>query len=400
LAVKIFTLLLLAGAARLFYLWGRQRTAAEPALLATGLLLLSPLLLAQVDSLAPGVYVLMAFAAGAWLNQAYRARPLPLGSNYFIQLLICAFGVSLHPVGLAYPLALLWTWYKEPLDEKQKKYFLVGVSLVSLLTLIIRMGWHDAEWLHNPLDSLASTIIGTSIEDEMTPARWAAGSIVLCMLVPTLLMQWRNLLTDFTGRLLLLGLILGCATFDATWAIIALTIILYFGLPSLLYDQQLAGNSSLQHGIAWLTITALCTSFMYADKQHYELHQNGILSERDQLIKTLSDEAENIRKAKEENSAAISPRLRVASQWPSRTMIACQCDTLPLPPAAQDSQSQLDMMRGITYVLFDPKLPANMLLSRNFSQLGDATETIALQRQRDGVLLRIKDTSPPTPPPK
>jgi hypothetical protein len=131
---------------------------------------------------------------------------------------------------------------------------------------------------------------------------------------------------------------------------------------------------------------------MRADKAHYEIRQLGILSEQDQLIRTLSEEAENARKAAEETGGNTTPtHLRIASQWPGRTMIACRCDTLPLPPAARDPQAQLAMMRSVTHLLFDPKRPANVLLARNLASLGgDAAETIELRPE--GVLLHFKNT--------
>ncbi len=151
-------------------------------MLATGLLIISPLTLTQIDALSPGIYLLLSFALGAWLDKAYRAAPYHFGGWYFAQLFISVLSVSLHPAGLAYPLALLWSWYKEPLDHKQQKYFFIGVSFVVLATLLIRMGWNDLEWLQNPANSLATILLGSSMGNEMTVAtlgsriRYLAGS--------------------------------------------------------------------------------------------------------------------------------------------------------------------------------------------------------------------------------
>ena len=135
----------------------------------------------------------------------------------------------------------------------------------------------------------------------------------------------------------------------------------------------------------------LSTLFMQADKAQYEVRQLGLLSEQDQLIKLLSDASENGRKMEASGNNSIQVRLRVASQWPSRTMIACKCDTFPLPPAAKDPQAQLAMLHGFTHLLFDPKRPENILLARNLASIGgDSIETVALQS--GGVLLQFKDT--------
>ncbi|MDR2195804.1 MAG: hypothetical protein LBE50_04275 [Gallionellaceae bacterium] len=388
-AVKIFTILLVAGSAWLLYVWQRNRVNAESALLATGLLLISPLLLAQVDALAPGIYLLIAFSLGEWLNNTYRAAPKPFGGNYFAQMILCAFSTSLHPAGLAYPLTLAWAWHKDAPDAKQKKYFLFGIGFVTLLTLIVRMGWSGTEWLHNPLDSLSAIVFGPSIDGDISATRWATGAFAMALLLITVFKQFRALRDSFTGRVLLLGLILGAFVGDLAWALIALTTILYFGFPSLLRAQELPfGNFFGQRGIALLVLVILSTSFMLANKSRYEAHQAGLLSQQDQLIKTLADITENFYAAQEEESStAPQPHLRVASQWPARTMIACKCDTLPLPPAEKDPETQLARMLGVSYLLFDYQSPNNMALYRNLSMLGEYTETIDLQSA--DVLVRI-----------
>jgi hypothetical protein len=134
---------------------------------------------------------------------------------------------------------------------------------------------------------------------------------------------------------------------------------------------------------------------MRADKSHYETRQSGFLSEEDQLIHFLVEEADNARKIAEEGKGGRNPvPLRVASQWPSRTMIACKCDTLPLPPAAKDPQAQLAMLHSISHLLFNPRHANNAALARNLSTLGGGVvETIALQP--GGVLLHFKNVNAP-----
>ena len=395
-APKIFTVLALAFAAYLLHAWSRRNGTAESALLSTGLLIISPLALQQIDMLSPGIYLLLAFALGAWLNDAYRANPSPFGGWYFSQLLIIALCVSLHPAGLAYPLALFWAWQKDPINKIQQKYFFIGIGFVTLFTLLVRMGWTDLEWLQNPLKSLAHISLGASLNGEMTTARWIAGGLTLAALIFIAVKQYNKILSDFTGRTLFLALAIGSATSDSAWSLIALCVVLYFGLPLLLGPAKNSSAGFIQaRGSALLLVIVLSTIFMLADKSHYLVRQSGILSSQDRLIKTLADEAENVRKSAEANDGAIKSgdRLRVASQWPSRTMIACQCDTLPLPPAAKDPQAQLAMLHSITHLLFNPQQPGNILLSRNLSLLGGATETIALEP--GGVLLRLKNTNIP-----
>jgi hypothetical protein len=388
-AAKIFTVLSLALTAWLLYSWKLRNTDAECALLATGLLLISPLTLEQVDALSPGVYLLLAFALGAWLDETYRANPKSFGGWYFAQLFVCAFSVSLHPAGLAYPLALLWAWRTEPLDSKQQKYFFIGISFVVLFTLVARTGWNDLAWFQDPVQNLGSILLGLPLDGEKSIAYWLASGAILVVLAVVLFKEFPRLWKDLTGRALLGGLALGALVGDQAWCMIVLGIILYFGFPLLLRQRQAATQVGFtqQRGMALLLVIVISTLFMQADKAHYETKMSGMLTANDQLIKTLAEEAEAARKAAEENDTQ-KEHFRVASQWPSRTMIACKCDTLPLPPAAKDPQAQLDMLRGISYLLLDPKQLGNVNLARNLALLGGAIETVSLQP--GGVLLHIR----------
>ena len=392
-AAKVLTILLLAAGARTLYFLEKESFGAESALLATGLLLIAPLTLSQLDTLSTGTYLLIAFALGAWVDKAYRAAPKSFNGWYFAQLLICAFSVSLHPAGLAYPLALLWSWRSEPLDSKQQKYFLIGISFTTLLTLIIRMGWAGLSWLHNPLYSLGTILIpDTPLSDHRSTSTLLAGILMLVILAITVFKQFTTLRTHLIGRILLTALALGVLIGDHAWSLIALAVILYFGFPILLRpgSPQSNGGFMKQRGWALFLIFILSTIFMQADKIHRSINREDVLSAQDRLIKTLAAEAEKNRQANEvaESKGEKIERFRVASQWPSRTMIACKCDTLPLPPVAKDPSAQLKMLHGISYILLDPKQTENLALARNLSLLGNLAETISLQE--GGVLLHVK----------
>lgn len=393
-AAKVLTTLLFTLTAWLLYTWSQQRINPEVALLATGLLLISPITLIQIDNLSPGAYLLPAFALGAWLNNAYRATPRLFGGWYFAQLFVCAFSVTLHPAGLAYPLALAWSWHKTPLDQKQQKYFFTGIGLTVLLALIIKQGWGDLTWLQNPIKSLALTTFAPPTDSNLPTQHWGAGIVLLALLSLIVLKQYRNIWSDVTGRTLLIGLAIGATIGDQTWGLIALCIILYFGLPLILRSHQApSGGPIYQRGPALLLIFVFSTLSMLADRRHYEAKLYEPLPGQDLLIQILADEAEANRKAAEELNDATLPRLRVASQWPARTMIACKCDTLPLPPATKEADAQPAMLKGITHLIFNPRDPSNIMLARNLSVLGGSSaETIALQPE--GVLLHFKNLSP------
>lgn len=401
-ATKILTIILAAIAAAMLYSWKKQTADSESALLATGLLLISPLLISQIDTLSLGVYLLTVFVFGAWTDKAYRASPRSFGGWYFAQLVISAFCISLHPAGLAYPLTLLWSWHSEPQGTGQQKYFLVGISFTVLLMLIISTGWGwaDISWLQNPLTGLGTILIPDSplLGNSSTP-RMFCGILVLALLIATLAKQFQVIRTQFIGRTLLIALTLSAFTGDQTWALLAMTAILYFGLPLMLRRTHPPTSASFlrQRGIALFLVFILSTIFMQADRVHYEANHAHALSAQDQLIQTMANEAERIRKANEqaEEQGKSTEPLRVASQWPSRTMIACKCDTFPLPPAAPDAAAQLNMLHSITHLLLDPKQTRNLALTKNLSLLGTEIETSSLQS--GGVLLHVKGQGAATP---
>ncbi len=397
-AAKVLTVLVLAWTAWRLYAWQKRRTDAECALLASGLLLISPLTLEQIDAISPGVYLLGAIATGAWFNEKYRAEPKLFGGWHFAQVLICALAVSLHPAGLAYPLALLWSWRDATPSRKQQNIFLAGIILAALFIVLLRMGWPDLSWYQNPIKNLVPILVGTRLDgDDQGSMQWIIGGVMLTLLAATIAWQHRALRGDLLGRTLLIALPLGALVGDAAWATLALAVILYFGLPILLRPGQAAAREGFirQRGGVLLLIFVAATIFMRADRAHYEIARSGELSAQDQLIKIVADEAESSHKAGQIEGTQDRPRFIVASQWPSRTMIACRCDTLPLPPAKRDAQEQLAMLRGktpITHLVLDPKQKANAALAANLSILGGEIETISLQP--GGVLLHVKEPNP------
>jgi hypothetical protein len=175
---------------------------------------------------------------------------------------------------------------------------------------------------------------------------------------------------------------------------LALCLILYYGFPLLVRRQpNPIGGLIQQRGLSLLVLVIISTLFMRADKLHYEIIQQNILSGQDELIQTLANETEQLRRIAEERDIKV-PQINVASQWPSRTMIACRCNTFPLPPATKDSQTQLAQLKSITYLILAPKDPSNIMLARNLASLGgDSAETVALLPQ--GVLVRLKKPNSP-----
>ncbi len=392
LAAKIATIFVMSVAAWAFNAWKKSKGDSEGGLLATGLLLISPLVLDQIDTISVAPFLLLTFALGAWLEKMYGEAPLAFGGMYFAQLFLCMVSVTLHPIGLAYPLALLWTWYKSSLNEKQRNYFIVGVSFAVLLTLALTSGWVHVGWFKNPVVSLSSMLLGAADVDEIGVLRWVVGVWALLVLLAVLWKQAGELWADFLGRISLIALVIGVLTGDEIFAMVSLVICLYWGVPLLLYKPENRDSGFWgQRGVVLLLIVAVSTVFMAVDKGHYQQVMSGYLSPRDSIIRALAEDSGNFLNETPGQDEPDKKPIRVASQWPGLTMLACRCDALPLPPNAKDGDALLTMLRGVNYLIFDPHDPANSSLSHNLANMGAGkVETTALQQ--GGVIVEIKSS--------
>jgi len=396
-AAKIFSLLMMASAVWAIFRWRQDDGHAESALISSGLLLISPLLIDQIDAIAVIPYVLVTFSLGAWLDRIYRETPHPFGGVYFFQLLLCLVSVSLHPAGLAYPLALLWAWYKNPTDERNKKYFLVGVIFTIIVALLLTMGWGHIEWFTNPFRSMSGLLMGSPVASSMDFAHWFSGIAIVAVIAFIIWKQFGHLMADILGRTFLIAFAIGLMAGDETWAMISLVIGLYWGFPMVLKSTENPSSGFLgQRGLAMSIILVMSTLFMLFDKAHYQRVLVGHMSARDSLIKTLAEDSEIFSSQAPKKDTGGRKPLRIASQWPGLTMLACRCDALPLPPAAKDSETLLAMLRGIDYLIFDPSDQGNKLLSRNLATI-DAGKVETISLQSGGVIIEIKRSSKSLP---
>lgn len=393
LAAKVFTILVMAIAAWAVHSWRRCSGETESALLATGLLLISPLVFSQIDTISVGPYLLFIFAIGAWSDLKYREFPQAFGGRYFLQMLLCLVSITLHPVGFAYPLALLWRWYKNPLNKKQQNYFFAGIIFTVLLALVLTMGWNHVTWFSNPVSGLSATLLGPAGGKVLEADRWFSGIGALAILLLVVWKQAGNLWTDFLGRIFLIALSIGMLTGGEMLGMFVLVTCLYWGLPLLLRkDTEFQGGFWQQRGVVLVLFVVISTTYMMIDKSHFKAMLAGQLAPSDSLIKAYVDNVESLASDQQKTKMPSGKPIRIASQWPARTMLACRCDTLPLPPAAKDEQALFAMMQGIKYLLFDPRDPANHSLSHNLA-LMDAgkVETVALQR--GGVIVEVKESA-------
>ncbi|MEO6976628.1 MAG: hypothetical protein ABI144_12255 [Gallionella sp.] len=391
-AAKIFTILMMSVVAWAFHSWRRRSGDSEGSLLATGLLLISPLVLNQIDSIAVAPYLLFTFVLGAWADLKYRESPQAFGGMYFAQILLCLVSVTLHPAGLAYPLALLWSWYKAPITKKQQSYYFVGVIFTVVIGLILTAGWSHVGWFANPMKGLSGILFGPGHTKGLGADKWISGLGMLFVLLVVIWKQAKNLWSDFLGRILLAAFIISMLTGDATLGLIGLTICLYWGLPLLLQnDPDLKGGFWQQRGVVLVLIFVVSTTYMMIDKENYQNMLAGQLEPSDSLIKSFVEDIARLPNDGNKQNVPVDKPMRIASQWPARTMLACRCDTLALPPAAKDEQALFAMLQGLKYLIFDPRDPENRSLSHNLA-LMDAGKVATVALQRGGVIVEINQS--------
>jgi len=378
-AVKVFTMVITFIASVMFYRWNRQYASDESALMATGLLLIAPLTLQQIDTLGAGPYLLLAFALGHWLDKAYRDTKRQFGGWFFLQLILAMIAVSMHPIGLAYPLALMWEWHTNPLDQRQKKQTFIGVLIAVIFVLLLRKGWPTQVWLSNPYNVFTDFIFGFEPDGNIYIA---IGAILGALTLIVLAVDIRKLFADLTGRMLLIGFAIGVISTDSAWVFLGMATLLYCGIPRLISLNQTLDMAGLvgQRGLVLVITFLLALLFMQSDKGYRNAVARNALLPVDKLLLTLETELED---------APADEDILIMSQWPGRTMLAIKRPSLPLPPTYKDSDTLMKNIKGTTHLIFNPFLPDNKPLADQLFAATGATKTISLQE--GGVILRILD---------
>ena len=385
-AAKVYTLLLAFTTALILFHWNRQQEGHESALVATGLFLISPLLLLQVDAMGTGLFVLLIFALGMYLDKKYRASDHVISSLYFVQLLLVASAITLHPIGLAYPMALAWHWHRHPKNIEQSKRVWIGLAITTLIMVATQFGWVAIAWGQNPLNFLNDMISGVNIlEPDM--GRWAGGIIPALLLAYLIIKDWKFLSSDLLGSMLLLSTLIGLSCADQGWAFIAGTLILYRGVPELIRLNKAFNAAGFmgQRGVVMVAIMVLATLFMLSYKAHALQIRTGALAPQDQLIQGLQASAADREKP-----------FVAASQWPARTMLICKRDVFPLPPYSEDAEVLYNNIKKLTHLIFDHRDQQNILLAQQIANLGGRTETMDIQVS--GVIIKVRDSEATLPP--
>jgi len=370
LAVKVFTALAAFAAVLLLQRWVRRQEGEEAARLATGLLLIAPLTISQIDAVGTGPYLLLCFALGPWLLERYGVKRRPLGGWFILQMLNAMVAVSLHPAGLAYPLALAWEWHRRPLEPRHRRHYFIGLAAATLVILLMRLGWRGMAWLGDPVAALKPVLLG-QLPGYTETASAAWGAVPAALLVLLLVLDRQRIREDLLARTLALGLVLGSLAAGPAWAYLALAWLLARGLPWLLrLNEAIPGQGLLaRRGLVLVALVGTAVLFTAGDRALRAVHLAGALPDADQAIKALALALEGRRE-----------EARILSQWPARTMLATRHPSFPLPPPPGEAEELLATVRQTraAYLLFDPRDPRNRQLARAVSALSAEMKTVEL----------------------
>ena len=377
-AAKMFTVLITFLAIWLMYSWSKHSQSDEVALIGSGLLLIAPITLLQLDAIGAGPYLLLMFGLAWRADQKYRAQDRAITGWYFTQLLLIATAVTLHPAGLAVPAALAWFWKQNPIELKRRNQVLLGIGLTVTVILVMQAGWIALPWFKNPLPPLGTAVLGLD-PLELISREALFGAAPLLLLIVILVMDRRFLSSNVLGAILALGVIIGLVAADGAWAMTAIALVLYRGTALLVKANSAirARNFFGQRGIVFVALFVVATLFMQVDRGHARHNLLDVLPPEDELIRTLAHEAETA----DEN-------FRAASQWPGRTMFAVKRAALPLPPPQDDPAKFMQQMKGVTHIMFAHNDPNNAPLARSIANLSGNAETVALQA--GGVIVKLR----------
>jgi len=380
-AAKIFTLFMVFSTALMLYRWGENNDNAETSTIATALLLIAPITVMQVDSISSGVFLLFCFICAFWLEKMYSDNKRTLPGSIFMLIVMSAFAVSLHPMGLALPIALILLWLPKKStqnESKKRRNLMLGIGISTVLLLVMRWGWAGLENQGEHLASLGTILTGSPILQTTPPIGY--GLIVASLLAFTIAIYIYRRYFEFFSLTLVIACLIGLLRPDTSWALMALTCILFLGLPMLTALHRRTGIQNLigQRGLILILIVVCTSMFTSADKHYRMISQLKLKSDTDYLL----------------TSAALianqnNTEFLMASQWPARTMLATKRDVLPLPPqrVLENIETFTEKTAGITHFIFNPNAPENKALSRISASLGHQMEAIELMPA--GVIIQV-----------
>ena len=379
LAAKIFSLMIAFAAVTVLYRWATRMFDQDSALIAAALLLISPLLIHELDGLGSGHYLLLGFGVLAWLDMKYRSKDGYFGGWYFSMILVTALMVTIHPMGMAAPFGLFLHWILKPDARKKSLHMIVGLAISTTIALSMSHGWFNGEWFANPISILASSFNGAVYWVPENPSI-GLGLLFAIFSIVVLLANSQQFKSNLLGLLLLCALALGVLQADRAWALMLLAMTLFGAIPLLtrINDRFKGQGFIAKRGLVGLIAFIVCTNFMLQAKDHSIANQLHTLSPIDELIEKLANKA-----------ADKSAPFRAASEWPGRAMLATKRDIYPLPPVIDELEEFRKISKGLTHMMFDPFNEKNKSIADHLANMTGETETSVYLKA--GVIVDIRD---------
>ncbi len=378
-APRVLWAILVFFAAWMLFAWMRRRLGQEQALLSAGLLLVAPMTITQIDLLGGGAFLLFCLAVGHWMEYRYEKVGRALGGWFYMRFLWAGVTVSVHPAGLAYPLAMIYHWARDKdKPSRLKKQNLIGLAVAMALLLLLQAGWHAVEWLSDPAAALAQIVHSTAL-DPVPPTwePWVLGGLALALAA----LNFRRLFADLFSTALTLALLVGLVAATVDWAYLVFAFLLIWGMDALIrFNDQIPGEGlAAKRGVVLAALVLLSVSFLVADRTYAQLVRAGVPSAHTLLLREVATEVESLGKFS-----------RVLSQWPGQTMVVCKCDVLALPPGTEDPQQFLEWVLAskATHLVFDPRDPDNTLITQDVSMLTNDLRTLFVNEA--GVLVGVQ----------
>ncbi len=375
-AAKVFTMYILFGTALLMYRWSEETHSGESSMMATALLLIAPISLMQTDAIGSGIYLLFSFVIAGWLNQAISDSDKTIPSWFFLLILIIALAVSMHPMGVAIPLALTIHWLRNRENIATSKRMIGMLALTTVLMLLLRWGWYGIDAASNPLIILSDSILGSPVLHHSGPG---FGILITALLLVTIGIRLFRRVDDSVSVILISASLIGFLHADHAWVFIVVATVLYLGIPLLIeLNTRIGGHNLLgQRGILLAVVISIATVSMLNTRQLGVVAKEHLKGPVDTVISVLEREA-----------ADPEVPFIAASQWPARTMLVCRRDVLPLPPASDDHAEFRRKTEGLTHIAFNPQLERLHALTRNVAALSDIFKPVALYP--GGVVLKAE----------
>jgi len=360
----------------MLYRWAEKQLNDETALFATGLWLIAPLTVSQIDSLGAGNILILACILCYWSAGFYRASDHAMPGNYFVLLLLLALASSMHPAGVGMAIGLAWHETRVHRPKQRKRIaLLIGLSLMFFFVLASRTGWPSLDLFSSPIPALGTVLEG-DLADVPSPG---FGLLVLGLLLLTLLSGIRRIRDDLFSTMLLGGIVVGAVCADMAWAELVLTYILFEGFHGLVSVNNRFGGYGLmrRRGIVVVCVLVLTLGFMLGDKQRFLFNRAHGMHRVDRVITEIGELTSN-----------MTGQTLVASQWPGRTMLATRRGALPLPPVrADDPDGFLRQMHGVIFLVYDHHDRRMKAMNRQVAELSNRIKTESILP--GGIILRL-----------